>query len=172
MEDHRVALDWKLVREGSSLVVTYTVTNHLKERLFVLDQMLRFAQTTGMERAPDAVIVRPGAEGEPLRLVRGYLEPRSLPMVVVVPGARGVAPGDSIEGRATIPLPLASWHPNESSTPLTSQPRTAALEIGVLTGEIAWATQRLADGSEVTVPPRGEVATRQQLVRGEPLPLP
>lgn len=170
VEAEKFALDWQLTRAGTGLHLSYTFTNHSDARAFVLDQMVQHGATSGIAPAPDAVITR--VDGGVLRLVRGYIEPTSSPMVLLVPGARGVAPGESLSGEATVPLPLRTWHPNEISQPIAGAPTTAVFEVGVLTGTISWGAQPLVGGGTLTVAPTGVVQSQQTLIRGAELPIP
>lgn len=170
MEQNNVRVSWSITAEGEDRVILYTVENHLSERLFVLDEMLEFStKGQGLDKAPDGIIVRATSAAEPLHLFRGYVKPNGFPEVLLVPAARGVAPGESLAGRAVLHAPLHTWHPNERPQPLSFKPLRAVLQIGVLTGELPWDWQDLADGSKVIVAPRHVVSANQRWVTGETL---
>ena len=170
MEQNNVRVSWSITAEGEDRVILYTLENHLSERLFVLDEVLEFStKGQGIDKAPDGIIVRATSAAEPLHLFRGYVVPDSFPEVLLFPAARGVAPGESLAGRAVLHAPLHTWHPNEISQPLSFTPLRAVLQIGVLTGEFPWYWQELADGSKVIVAPRHVVSANQRWVTGETL---
>lgn len=172
-EMENVELSWSMDRAaGDTLVIRYALTNRTSERVYALVELARFGATQGVERAPDAMIVRAGDSADTVRFIRGYVPPQGLPMVRLLPGARGVAPGETLTGEARLALPLRTWHPNEESRTLPGTPQRATLEIGVLTGDLPWYTQPLLDGSKLTIPDQAAVAERQRFVRGEALAIP
>ena len=81
------------------------------------------------------------------------------------PAARALPPGGALQGRAILPTPLRSWHPNEwVRRPIDAG--VAVLEVGCVESPDVLSPLTLVDGTEVQVPT--PVAARgQQIERGE-----
>ncbi|MCA9675110.1 MAG: hypothetical protein KC464_08755 [Myxococcales bacterium] len=165
-------LDWTITRGADSLHVEYALHNGSARTIWVVDEMLVWAQG-GLARASKAMIVRNGAAADVASLFRGNLDiPSHDDHPNPSPGMRPVAAGASITGAADIPLPLTAWHPYhpEKMEPLRPGLRRAELEIQVLdsqgTEDRDWEYVTLADGSRVATPYYRVLATRAVVVHG------
>ncbi len=165
-------LDWTLARVGDALEIHYSLKNEGAERVYVVDQL--YSGTSGPRHAePARVLVAPSAQPDTVRFVRGVVEPEATTVEFHhPPGATFVDPGKVHEGTATVPLPLAAWHPYAPADPLPASPRLAVLEIATLRGAGEWTAVPLDDGGTLTVPQIGYYMRGVQLVRGEARPLP
>jgi hypothetical protein len=167
-------LDWRLVEAGPRrLVAEYRLVHPGERPLWAVDRLVVFAEPSGFAVDERAAIVAddPVHAGRAL-LIRGYVSPESLVATELLPAARPLPPGGAVEGRLEVPWPLAGWHPNDGSFPLRGQPREAALRVGVLPGRCALDPLRLADGSNAEVPHPADLFQYQELIAGEPLPVP
>ena len=89
---------------------------------------------------------------ETVRFARGRVPSVAPGAKTMEPGARGIAPGETVTGSAEVPLPLVAAHWRGTVAPLAGTPRFAVLHLGVITGEAHWRQIPLADGSTLTLP--------------------
>lgn len=170
-----IELNWTLDTRGSKLwALTYRLTNGGTAPVHVLDRMIGFATSEGLELRPELLIVRSDAE-EPTTILftRGYVPPpRSNVMVELIPAVRLLEPRQTLEGEAEVELPLMDRHPNEGPEPLEIAPAQARLEIGIMPVDPPLRTLRMADGETVQTPRFADAFQFQTFVRSSPLPLP
>ncbi|MGE0403155.1 MAG: hypothetical protein AB7T06_40990 [Kofleriaceae bacterium] len=170
---HPIQVSWKLERQNNALELTYTVENTSDKPVVLLD---RLYQTTAKGNLPlfDRAIVRDDTSEKTVSLVRGFVP--APPSVGIgnptPPVARTLAPKEKVSDRATIPLPLASWHNFVRQYPTLRGAKTEAVfEVGYILGHDKWATIEMTDGSKQQTPSHPYVSA-QVMWRSEPLAIP
>lgn len=167
-----LSLDWTLERSGQELRVRYSLSNHGKSRIYVVDQLYT-GRSGPRTPAPDRVVVAPSDKADTVRFVRGVVEVQNTIVEFdATPGATFVDPGQTHEGTATVALPLVGWHPYAPPDPLPADPKFATLEIATLAGEGEWGTVPLDGGGTLTVPQLGYYFRDVVLVNGGAKPIP
>jgi hypothetical protein len=147
-----VTVDVELAPQPGRLIVRYRVTNRRPAAIWLLDDMLGFG-ARGLVRTPRALIVGEDTDPRVVRLVRGVERPESSVATVLVPGARLLLEGRTLDGEAETELPLRARHPQDDPRPLIGQRDQVALEIGVLVDEEpALYRTPLEDGGEALRP--------------------
>ncbi len=170
---HPINVTWKLASQNNALELTYTVENTSDKPVVLLD---RLYQSTAKGNLPlfDRVIVRDDTSANTVSLVRGFV---AAPPSVGVgnptpPIARTLAPKEKIEDRATIPMPLASWHNFVRQFPVLTGTKTEAVfEVGYLVGHDRWTSIEMTDGSTQQTPSH-PFSGAQVMWRSEPMKLP
>jgi len=173
--DNGVEIRWQVsaAAHGTALDVQYAVRNRGKEPLLLGDQLLRFGQTQGFDRAPTAMIVYPDSEDPTLvHFARGRVAPPNLPQIEVMPATRAFAPGAELTGTARLPLPVKGWHPNGEFYDLPVTPTRAVLELGVAPGASDTDPWPLSDGQTIDVLDGTAGRTTHRLARGAEIALP
>lgn len=164
-------LTWELRPSGATLRVHYTVQNRSAAPIYLLDRLL--APRSGkLALVPLAVVVHNGAAPGEVLLTKGFVNVDQELMFYVIPGVRKLDPGASLSGDAELALPLVPWHPNAQVEPLRTPRGTAVLEVGYLPDLGEPQMVPLVDGSSVETASARKAILEQQLVRGEPRPLP
>ncbi|GEM_PF-6316805 len=170
---HPINVTWKLARQNNALELSYSVENISDKPVVLLDRLF---QTTAKGNLPvfDRVIVRDDTSPNTVAFVRGFVAapPSGGVGNPTPPIARTLAPKEKIEDRATIPLPLASWHNFVRQFPLLTGTKTEAVfELGYLVGHEKWASIEMTDGSKHTTPSH-PFSGAQVMWRSEPLKIP
>jgi|GEM_PF-3181166 len=159
-----VQLNGKLQQADGQIQVHYTVSNEGASAVYVLDRVIVFAAEQGFAEAQTAII-RLAAPEEPHRMVlsRGYVAPPvSFVMLELLPAARQLEPGQSLQGEARIPLPLQAWHPHEGALPLAAETTEWELRIGLLPVFCELSELQLEDGTLAQVPQGADLYRFQQ----------
>jgi hypothetical protein len=106
-----VALRGKVTRAADRLVVEYELTNQRKQPIYVLDRMVNAKDGTAVLDADLAYVF--WEEPRTLRLVRAVLQlpPGKNIGSKEIPYARKVAPGETVAGRISLPVPVAEYNP-------------------------------------------------------------
>jgi hypothetical protein len=169
---HPINVTWKLARKSDALELSYTVENTSNKPVVLLDRLF---QATAKGNLPvfDRVIVRDESSNT-VSFVRGFVAapPSGGVGNPTPPIARTLAPKEKIEDRATIPLPLVSWHNFVHQFPLlTGTKSEAVFEVGYLVGHEKWSTIAMTDGSKQTTPAHPFAGT-QIMWRSEPQKIP
>jgi hypothetical protein len=167
-------LEAALAAERDRLVVTYRVTNAGDGPIWVLDEMVLPDRHDRPRRTPTAIVVVESEEDpHTVRLARGLVQPESFVAFPLVPGARRLEPGATLEGRAVAPLPLEAYHPQDGTRPLFRVPERAVVEIGVIEDpDPAFETYPDAEGGELRVPTARAASRLQRLIRTAPIAIP
>lgn len=162
-------LDWALKRseDGAALEISYTVTN-LSDRTLYLCDALPLPGEQSFVLGRDFINVAGGGEGD-VRFVRGRLVSVAPVVIPLQPGARPLAPGQTLSGSARVKLPLTPAHFHGRAPPFVGTPTRAWLEIGWVEAESTWAQLTLDDGRTLTTPSAQDPV---QTLRAGPLPLP
>jgi hypothetical protein len=167
-------LEWNFERAGDDhLALSYTVLHEEQAALYLLDRVVVFAPKEGFEEAPDRIIALAEDDPETLMLSRGWVRPPwSNVMYELMPGARRLESGGTLQGHARIPLPLQAWHPNEGAKPFDTPPGKMELRIGLLPTFCELQELKLNDGSTVRIPKGADAYLYQQWLASEPRPIP
>jgi len=106
-----VALRGKVSKAGDRLVVEYELTNQRKQPIYVLDRMVN-SNAAGLFLDPDLAYAL-WEEPRTLRLVRATLQlpPDRNVNSKEIPYARKVAPGETVQGRISLPAPVVEYSP-------------------------------------------------------------
>ncbi len=157
-------LTWSMKLDGKRLQLDYTVTNHTKTSIQLVDRLL-----WQREANPDVIIVRDDMSPHTIAFTRAFVETDEKMLETPYPTVRVLDPGASVEGRAFAPRPPTAWHNFSRVEALKPGATHAVLEIGYID----------APGSklEPIQLPSGVVYTasgfdQQKLLRGDPKPLP
>ncbi|MFP5286320.1 MAG: hypothetical protein ACLGI9_11335 [Thermoanaerobaculia bacterium] len=169
-----VRLEWDVKPGGGDhLALSYSVRHEGEAAVYLLDRVVVFAPKEGFEEAPDRIIALAEDDPETLTLSRGWVRPPwSNVMYELMPGARRLEPGGTLQGHAQIPLPLQPWHPNEGARPFDAPPRKMVLRMGLLPTFCELQELRLNEGSTVQVPKGADAYLYQQWLTSEPRPIP
>jgi hypothetical protein len=173
-----IHLTWELARDpsGSSLHLTYTVENRSSESILIFDQLVG-THVKGVELMPERVVVTAGSDPRSIRFLAGHLRlpPGQAVAWAPAPLFRPLAPGATTIGRATVPLPLAAWHPYLRRMPgLPASPATAILEVSYLPrqdGAELWETVETTTGVTTRIPTPAYLL-HHQVIAADPKPLP
>jgi hypothetical protein len=159
--------------ERDRLLVAYRAANTGDAPLWLLDDMVVLDSQDRLQRTPAAIIVVESEDPDVVRFARGLVNPRSFVAFPLIPGARRVEPGGSLEGSAVVPLPLQAFHPQDGSRSLASEPARAVVEIGVIEDpRAAFESWPLAEGGELRLPTPRSALRHQRMARSDVLPLP
>jgi len=176
-----VRVTWTIARglTGQDLALDYTVENHSRAPIWVLDQIVTTSRD-GIVTLPDRVIVRRGPDATTASFVAGFT--RQLGHAVEVessPIARPLAAGAKLSGTKHVPLPVVSWHPYDSMIdPLVGTPAKAVFEVSWLTESppsdviVGWEDSPAAGGGKVHLPSTGFVGTSLHDAHGPVLAIP
>ncbi|MDB4950631.1 MAG: hypothetical protein JWM27_3280 [Gemmatimonadetes bacterium] len=169
-----LVLEWSAAAGPDGLRVAYAVRSAGGGGVYLLDRVVVLAPRDGFAEEPAAAVALPSPDAPgTLRLLRGYVPARrSLPAVELVPGARLLAPGATLEGTIVVPLPAREWHPADGPHPLPAPPSALELRLGVLPLFCALADLALADGSRIPVPRHADAHLYQQWLAAPPQPMP
>ncbi len=177
-----IDVTWKIDRQSSELVVSYTVKNSGDKPILVLDEVVA-GSVKGDIVLPDRVVARYDQAAKQLVLTAGMVRPQD----AVPPGSgigvartttpvgRAVAPGAEVTGTKKVALPLAPWHPDVSApalAPIPADVAEAVLEVSWLPDESTPYEQHpAAAGGTVKVPGARYVREHLQTTRGPALKL-
>lgn len=177
VEEEGMTLDWSLVRAAEGgLALHYTLENTGAEPVWVLDRTLALVDQPGtagpFHALSDRLVVRADdADPALVHLTRGRVAPMGEVRLEVLPAGRLLAPGERLEGQATLGLPLMAWHPNDGESPLPAPPTRAVFEVGLLPGTATLRDLPIQSGA-AQVPTRAAAITEQRLLRGATLAIP
>jgi hypothetical protein len=165
-----VSLEWdmQLVDSGKRLRVEYTVTNRSPERLYLCDQLV-VEERDGAHLREHASIVVNGSNPQQALFVRGRLRDDPPSAYVYNPSARAFDPNERLTGLIELELPLKAWHNFGYVDPLRDTPKTAQLELSLVSGEARWEQVKLADGKVLIRP---QPPTRLENVSSDVKPIP
>lgn len=163
-------VDWDMSLEdgGKSLHIRYTVTSRADHRVYITD-LLPVSGKGGFLWGEKSIIVMNDEAPDTALFVRARVASEAPVIVPLDPGARALDPGGTATGEAVVPWPLQGWHYHGTVAPLRPNLKQAALEIGVLDGDIGWTNLPLADGRQMTV---SNPADPIGIIRGAVKPLP
>lgn len=162
-------IDARVEAVAAGLRVSYRVTNAGPTPMWIVDEMIDFAPRRGIQRAPDQWIVVDDSAIGLARLRRGFQVPAAEVASVLVPGARRVEGGASLEGAGTIALPLRSGGPQDLHRDLRWPVKRAVVEIAILEQELPFHSEALVGGGAISVAPTGLLLDRQRWVTSEAL---
>ncbi|MCD1257598.1 hypothetical protein B5M42_001940 [Paenibacillus athensensis] len=159
-----VEWNWRMEQTEDQLLIHYELSHTGRTSVHVLDKVIVFAAGQGFAEAPQAMIRLAGKE-QPHKLVlsRGYVSPPISEVAYeLLPAARLLEPGQTLQGQARIPLPLTAWHPNEAQLPPLREVKEWELRIGLLPLFCQLEELTLEDGITVQIPRREELFLFQQ----------
>jgi hypothetical protein len=148
-----VSLEWKmqLTEGGTRLQVEYSALNRSQERLFLCDQLV-VQESDGSRLLEQASIVVNGQNPGEVVFVRGRLGDDPPSAYTYNPGARAFDPGQRLTGQIELELPLKAWHNFGYVDPLKGTPKTARLEVSIVSGESTWEQVKLKNGQTLIRP--------------------
>lgn len=176
-----IVLTWSLQRaaDGKSLVLEYEIENRGDEAIFVVDDHAK-ATVKGLEVAPTAVAVHPGADAKTARLIAGHvpMRPGVASAVVPIAPAHELAAEARRKGTKTVSLPLAGWIEAEGRAVDLTGASQATFEVTWIRpppadrADWAWEVQKDAAGKTIRTPFIGYVNTMGGQAEAGPIPIP
>lgn len=145
-----VGFAWQMARAADALTITYTVDNHGADTLWLAQRMVQTGQ--GPARLLDRPVVRTNGRADAALIVLGQISPDVPVYYVPPPSYQAVAPGASVQGTLSVPLPLQSWHPVGRVDPLGAVQSVVFALDGFYGEPAAWKPLQLADGQTAQVP--------------------
>ena len=124
---------------GESMTLSYKISNTGTVAYYVADGALWYAweREKFKSLSSDWLVVPVADSSGRLRLVRGYMEPNFARVAYEsVPAVRLLAPGEILEGSATLLRPFQVTHPLEDSRPVEHPVNELVLEVGILSGNL------------------------------------
>lgn len=171
-------LTFTLAAEPGKLIVDYRLRNTGDAKVWVADQLLQNTPEGRVMKVAGRLIVRNGDAPDVVSLVRGMTyesmttgRERPPPS----PAMKPVEPGEVLEGRAEVPLPLAAWHNYGRVEPLAGDKKRAVLELTYIEDPPdpkVWWQVPLEDGRKVPAPEPKYLKKAARRITSEPLPLP
>jgi hypothetical protein len=166
-----VGLEWtlELAEGGKSLVVNYSLTNHLDQGVYVCDELVIPIGSGKGKRAGRRFIVGQDAASGPVVLVCGARNPVENPFVLQKPIFVSLEAGATLSRSDNIPLPLTAWSNLGRIFPLEGELPGAELVVDYFAGEPgSWSDLTLEDGTVVRTPKYDDVVQSKGAMR--PIP--
>jgi len=164
-----MSLTWSLTRTPQGLRVEYQVRNPNPAKIWVCDQLVVPVKGDRWTRS-DRVTVSNSRDGKGVVFSLG---PRGNDLEadeLYRPTFVELGPNEERKGSFTVPLPLASWSPENRMKPLAANHVSATLDIYYLPTEPAgWAELNSPDATPLRVP--AKYTSMMQFSAG-PLPIP
>jgi hypothetical protein len=154
-----------MMLEGSRLRLDYQVTNY-GDRVVQVVESLVWANTL----VPEAVVVRNADEAHTVAFTRATVRtPAKTYAFPPPPAFVELVPGQTVSGFAFVRWPLHEWHNFDRVEPLRDEVTHAVFELGFVdSADVRLVQRELPDSTYMGSSSPG----RQQLLRGERLPLP
>ena len=156
-------LEWSLKVDGKQLRIDYKVTNTSKGPILLVDTLV-------WEGKPDAdvIIVRNDTQPKTIAFTRALVTTKEKMMYTPMPGARSIAPGETVAGHSVSAWPPFAWHNFSTVDKLAPNATHAVLEIGYVDDPDAKLQGAPSPGGYQVI---SKMAS-QKLVRGDVKPLP
>lgn len=166
------AIDWTMTKDsdGKALRIEYRVTNTWDKRIYLSDLVPTHTDAGWTLTDPQPIAVLNDDEPGVVRFARGRVG-SDAPLTVppMDPGARAIDPGQTVQGNARVPLPLAATPYVGTVAPLRGKPTAAHIELGFLRGDGHWSQLPLTDGSFLTL---SHAVDRMEALRSEKKAIP
>ena len=163
-------LDWQMtaVDGGKSLRIDYQVTNTTDKRIYLSD-LLPVSGPRKWMLGDKVINVANDAAPDTVLFIRGRVASEAPLPRALDPGARSLDPGQTLTGRAEVPLPLRSFHYQGTAAPLRSKPAFGVLELGCIRGDAHWSELPMDDGTKLTL---SHPADKMEFIRSDRKPIP
>ena len=150
-----VVLDWtiEVAEDGKSLVVNYSLTNHLNQGVYVCDELVIPMGSGKGKRAGRRFVVGQDAPSGPVFLVCGARNTVENHYRMQKPIFAALEPNATLSRTDQIPLPLEAWSNLGRIFPLEGDLPGAELVVDYFSGEPeSWSDLTLEDGTVVRTP--------------------
>lgn len=163
-----------IVTSPTSAAVRYEVKNKSRRDIHLIDRIVVGSIGRTYRIDPDAIIVQGAHDPESIDLIRGTMMPYGVKLYTNVStymASRLIKPGEIVQGRAILKLPLRTWYPSWGDEVSLHDARFIRLKLGyVFDGECIQILERRMDDGTVEQLLRSVLDQRQHFACSAALP--